>query len=296
MASQNLLAVLFALYFSFGYCATSLEQPSILSATVGSTINLNCHLKNDEQLTRINLYWFSIGLNGTLKKYLYPPPTVTSSINSASSVSLVHPKHSTDMSLSVSNLTLAHTDTYVCHVSLVFGMNNSAVSGSGTFLLMHKTLEISLDETDLICTTNVQTLTNVTLVWELENGTLVDGDPGWLANSDNSYWISNTFPKSTSLCQPSQNATFTCLLQYKGTTVAWKRMEVPCAGETIGKNHTGLLAAHQPVLLYSFILGSSLLILLVLLLVWIKNKWIFRTNPDSSLYTNISDLKRTYCL
>ncbi|XP_040182744.1 uncharacterized protein LOC120915968 [Rana temporaria] len=287
MASLNLLALLFLSYFCFGDCAISLEQPSILFAAVGSTIDLNCHLKSDEQLTRINLYWFRIGLNGTLKKYLYPPRAVpSSSISRASSISLLHPNHSTDMSLSVSNLTLAHTDTYVCHVSLVVGMNNSAVSGSGTFLLVHEPLETSLNESDLTCTTTVQTVTDVTLVWEHENDVTL-GDPGWLANSDHSYWISNTFPNSTSLCHPPQNLTFTCHLQYKGTAVASKRMEVTCAG---------LGEAHQPILLYSLILGSSLLILLVLLLIWIRNKWIFRTNPDSSLYTNISDLKRSYCL
>ncbi|KAM5126547.1 uncharacterized protein ACMZJ9_021381 [Mantella aurantiaca] len=278
----------------FGCCAVSLEQPPILAATVGSSVNLSCHLHlGHEEVKRINLYWYSLGLNGTSKKYLFPPISRPANDNS---IRLSNPNHNTDMSLSVSNLMLSYTDTYMCDVSLVMNSNSSKATGRGTFLLVYEPMKTYLSGGDIVCRTKVQSAANLSVVWELEDGMLWNGDPGWLANTDSSFWISNVFPNATSVCPEPRNVTVTCLLQYMGRTVARQRMEMTCSGDTYGTNQTGLRDPHHPVLLYSLILGGTSLILIALLAVWLRNKWIYWMNTDTSEYTNISELRRAHCL
>ncbi|XP_072282577.1 uncharacterized protein [Pyxicephalus adspersus] len=275
-------------YFCLGCCTIKLEQPPILAATVGSTVNLSCYLQiGNETINRINVYWLSLGLNGTLRQYLYPRVTTGSSrIINKTLIRLSNPGNKTDMSLSVSDVKLSFTDIYVCSVSLVMDTNTSSIPGKGTYLLVHEPLETVLNDTNIICRTKVQTVANLSLLWEFENGRLVNGDHGWFANSGNTYWISTTIPNMTSLCQPPMNSTFTCLLQYRGMTVVRKRMEIACAGTR---------EAHRPVHLYALMLGSSLLLLIIILIIWIRNRWKNMGDANSSPYTNISDLKRMHC-
>ncbi|XP_073513678.1 uncharacterized protein [Phyllobates terribilis] len=217
---------------------------------IGSSVNLSCHMQlNGVKLVRVNLYWLIPGANNKVKEYLHPK---TKNVSARSNKShLIYPEFTEDLSLTIDDVQLSYTDTYICETSLVIGNQNRKSTGKGTYLLVYDELTTFMNHSDLVCKVKVQAPQDVDLVWDLQ-GQDYNVRSSEIPASCDSYWILSVMTNRTQQCQ--ETTTFTCKLRYKGQSLVEHSMETTCAGHLHSPPH--------PVLLYILILGNSFLILI----------------------------------
>ncbi|XP_075695176.1 uncharacterized protein LOC142661641 [Rhinoderma darwinii] len=245
-----------------GRCAVTLLQPQAVAAMPGSSVNLSCVMQlNGENVHRTNLYWLIPGVNNKVKEYLHPRPErgTTRSKNSR----LIYPMFTNDLSLTIDDVQLSYTDTYVCEASLLILPQNTKTTGRGTYLLVYEEFRTFMNLSDIVCKAKVQDQQNVQLIWELPGHAYYEMVSRVIPVSDNSYWIISIL--NHLLCQSEQNMTLTCQLQYMKQSLVNQSIEATCAGG-MQESHSPL----EPVLLYALILGNSLLILIIIIIFWVK--------------------------
>ncbi|CAJ0961119.1 unnamed protein product [Ranitomeya imitator] len=262
-----------------------LLQPPAVAALLGSSVNLSCHMQvNGVKLVRVNLYWLiPLPNNNKFKERLHPK-TKNESDRSRKS-RLIYPNFTEDLSLTIEDVQLSYTDTYICETSLVIGEKNKLVTGNGTYLLVYDDLMTFMNQSDIVCKVEVQAPQDVDLVWDLQG----QEDNVWssvIPASHNSYWIVSVMMNWTQRCQ--ENRTFTCKLRYKGQSLVEHSMEAPCAGDLHFPPH--------PTMLYILILGNSFLILIIIIVLLFflvkrkKNRKVQVVVP----YANFSNTSRKY--
>lgn len=246
-----------------GHCAVTLLQPPAVAARQGSSVNLSCHMQsNGEKLDRVNVYWLIPGNNSKVIEYLHPRPKHESTRRY--NARLTYPDYDTDLSLTIEDVQLTYTDTYICETSLLRGLQSTKAIGKGTYLLVYEEFNTFINRSDVVCEAKVQAAQNVTLFWEFQ-GQRYDGNiSSVIPDSDNSYRILSVLTKGTQLCKTAQNRTITCKLQYMGQSLEERSAEVTCTGDP----------PQPPVILYTLILGNSLLILfsIIIIFFWVKKK------------------------
>ncbi|XP_068097993.1 uncharacterized protein [Hyperolius riggenbachi] len=262
-----------------------------MAAMVGSKVNLRCHLEvGSDEVTETNLYWYMPGEKENTQWFLYPDvsPQISKIFNKNSAVQS-NQNSKTDMSLTVTNISLSHTGTYVCHTSLRTKQNQKkrSISGTGTYLLLHEPLEVGHNGSDIVCRTNVQKVQHVTLLWQFDGTDFRDGDHTW-GNNPTGYWISNRFLNWTSQCQATENVTISCCLQYMGRTLMNESVEVPCTGPPQEPPHD----PPHPLHLYGLIFACNVLILIIILLVWIRRRRRHRKGSTDTPYMNLAKFKK----
>ncbi|XP_072282573.1 uncharacterized protein [Pyxicephalus adspersus] len=258
-------------------CAVTLPQPAAIAAEVGSSVNLSCHLNLGTELASEKyLYWYMPTSKEDEEWFVYPhvSPEIPTKINNLSKWR-ANPKHSTDMSLTIADVRLMYTGTYVCHMSLRINSEKILKSGNGTYLLVHESLDTHINDSNIICRTKVQEVNDVSLIWELEGRQKGNFSDQFLQNS---YEISNEFWMGDAQCRRRRKVTVVCLLQYKGSTLTAKSIEAPCLGHP---------ERQHPVWLFGSVIGSSLLILLLVLIIFCVRKQ--KNKEQDSLYTNIEN-------
>ncbi|XP_056399405.1 uncharacterized protein LOC130294051 isoform X2 [Hyla sarda] len=209
------------------HCAVTLFQPPAIAAMLGSSVNLNCSMQlNGVKLDRVNLYWLVPDVNNKVKEYLVPRPKKVSARSSNSR--LIYPEFTNDLSLTIDNVQLPYTDTYICETSLLIGTRNARATGDGTYLLVYEEFSTFMNHTDLFCKVKLQTYQNVDLLWESQDQDYISTPPIVDPASDNSYWISRVLTYDPHRCR--QNTTITCRLQYKGQSLVESSIEVACTG------------------------------------------------------------------
>ncbi|KAM8927851.1 uncharacterized protein RCH25_008161 [Pelodytes ibericus] len=247
----------FILNVGSGFGSITVKQDSFVSGSTDSTVDLACHLKHEpERILRVNPYW-TIDKLGQDKMYVYPP----SSPSKESRVKLTDKDNLTDMSVSISNLKLDDTEIYSCHVSVLIGSESDPksilTSGNGTMLFVHGPMRMELNDTEIRCSTQVRTVDNVNLAWKIGHTNVLFGDSSQslTPGPGGTYWIVSRV--TVKLDQCVGNVTVTCLLTHTaGHKITNESMAIPCRGSS---------PARQPVLLYSFLLGSPFLILLLII-------------------------------
>ncbi|XP_040182743.1 uncharacterized protein LOC120915967 [Rana temporaria] len=192
----------------------------------------------------------------------------------------------TDMSLTIANVRLPYTGTYVCHMSVRVNSKKKPVSGNGTYLLVHEPLDTSINVTtnSILCRSEVQEVKDVFLIWDYDGGRIEN--PTYPQALKSSYEISTELHIGKIECRGRENVTAVCLLQYMGNTLTNRSIEFPCPGSYAGGGMTS-----QPVLLYVLLLVSSLLILLIVTLVFCVRKRRRRREESDLVYTNIENNK-----
>ncbi|XP_073425933.1 uncharacterized protein [Dendrobates tinctorius] len=278
------LTILFLLHkLSSIQCAVTLLQPPAVAAMVGSSVNLSCHMQvNGVRLVRVNLYWLIPLANNKVKEILHPKSKIESDRSRKSH--LIYPEFTEDLSLTINDVQLSYTDTYICETSLVIGDQNRMSEGNGTYLLVYDELMTFRNHSDIICKVKVQAPQDVDLVWDLQGQ-----EYNWssvIPASNNSYWIFSVITNKTRQCQ--KNTTFTCKLRYQGQSLLEHNMEATCAGDLHSPPH--------PTMLYVLILGNSFLILIIivfLLFFWVKRKK-NRRDQVVAPYANFSNTSRRY--
>ncbi|KAM4011801.1 uncharacterized protein ACNLHF_005680 [Anomaloglossus baeobatrachus] len=243
-------------------CGVTLLQPPAVAAVLGSSVNLSCHMHlNGVELVRVNLYWLIPGPNNKVKEYLHPK-TKIESVRSRKS-RLIYPEFRKDLSLTIDDVQLSYTDTYICETSLVIGQQNRKSIGTGTYLLVYDDLTSFMNDSAIICKVRVQAAKDVDLVWDLQ-GLEYNIRSSVIPDSDSSYWIISAMRDWSQRCPG--NTTITCNLRYKGQSLVERSMEAACAGALHSPPH--------PVLLYVLILGNSFIILIIIIVIffWVTNK------------------------
>ncbi|XP_075047255.1 uncharacterized protein LOC142107621 isoform X3 [Mixophyes fleayi] len=294
MAAKYLIIISLLQTFCTRYSAITMQQPSAVAALVGSTVNLSCHMiLGTETVKRVNLYWYVHEHNTTNRNYVYPDAHSKYIITKDSSW-LSNPSHSTDMSFTISNVRLSYTYTYLCHTSLLFNSGSRTSTGRGTYLLVYDNLKAYVNGTDIICRIDLQEVEHVTLVWEFEGRGYKNNGHDLISNSRNSYWIANHLSNGTTQCQAHRNVTFTCLLQYKGESLLNHSIDITCTGGIYSSNFQGELKASHPVLLYSLVLGNSIVILIFVLVFFflMKKRWQNRRNKVALPDPNIAKYRK----
>ncbi|XP_077113498.1 uncharacterized protein LOC143768729 [Ranitomeya variabilis] len=279
------LTILFLLQkLSVVQCNVLLLQPPAVAAMLGSSVNLSCHMQeNGVKLVRVNLYWLIPLPNNKFKERLHPKPRNESDRSRKSR--LVYPNFTEDLSLTIDEVQLSYTDTYICETSLVIEDKNKLVTGNGTYLLIYDDLMTFMNQSDIVCKVKVQAPQDVDLVWDFQ-GQEYNVRSSVIQASHNSYWIESVMMNWTQRCQ--ENMTFTCKLRYKGQSLVEYSMEATCAGDLHYPPH--------PTMLYILILGNSFLILIIIIVLLFflvkrrKNKRVQVVAP----YANFSNTSRKY--
>ncbi|CAN2390422.1 hypothetical protein PRIEUP_LOCUS459 [Pristimantis euphronides] len=253
---------------------------------LGSSVNLSCQMQiHGVKLERINLYWL-IPKGNNQVEYLYP--RVKRGNARSNNSWLVYPNFDNDLSLTVSNIQLSYTDTYICHTSLIIEKQNVKCSGNGTYLLVYEEFSTFMNHSDLICKVKVQAIQGVNLSWEFQ-GSEYNSIPSVIPTSDSSYWIISVWTK-TSRCQTQQNQTFTCNLLYMGQSLVECSIEVNCAGDL-----RPLHSAPHPVLLYVLVLANAALILCSIVIIFLCMKKKQNRRIQVTLYAKFVAPSRTTC-
>ncbi|XP_077312552.1 uncharacterized protein LOC143933511 [Lithobates pipiens] len=280
-------ALLLILAFGSRSCAVTLPQPAAIAAEVGSSVNLSCEFRpGTERVTEKNLYWYMPGPQENSEWFVFPhvAPEIPTNVCQGC-VWRTNQNNDTDMSLTIADVRLLYTGTYVCHMSVRVNSKKKAVSGNGTYLLVHRSLDTSINVTtnSILCRSEVQEVKNVSLIWDYEGGQMENLTYQAL---ESSYEISTELHIRKIECRGRENVTAVCLLQYTGNTLTSRSIEFPCPGSYAGRGVTS-----HPVLLYVMLLASSLLILLIVILVsYARRRRRWREEPYI-MYTNVENNK-----
>ncbi|KAM4651026.1 uncharacterized protein O3C94_013611 [Discoglossus pictus] len=288
------------------YCEITIEQVPFVSGMIGATVKLSCHLRiYNDNVTRANVYWLLYRPNDP-KEYLFP----SEQTRFHGRVQLSNEDDRKDMSVSLSKLQLRDTDFYTCFMSLLHGDKVQATSKSGsvTQLYVHGPIQMDYNGIEVICRIQVYTVENVTFIWY--NGhkdrQYVREHPIQLQKANASYWIISKMKVRWDQYTVKENQTFTCLLQHNtGLKLTSQSMKIVWADYETGTNFTSFKGIQctkntsvscqyeprQPVLLYSLVLGNSLLILLIVSLRYHNKRrsWSLMKRqkvnmPDSSVF------------
>ncbi|XP_069804119.1 uncharacterized protein [Dendropsophus ebraccatus] len=240
-----------------GHCAVTVSQPPAIAAMLGSSANLTCYMKVEFKVTlnRVNVYWY-IPDGNRVKENLFPKLSTKNS-------RLIDPTLQRELSLTIDNVQLPYTDTYVCETSLLIGTRNTRSTGNGTYLLVYDNFTTSMNHRDIICTVRVQAHKNVDLFWRSQDHEFDNVTSSVNQATNGSFWIFSVLTKETQRCRPHQNLTFTCNLQYMQQSLAESSIEVTCAGDP-----------QPPIFLYVSVLANSLLVLLAVIIIsfWMKKR------------------------
>lgn len=279
-------ALFLILAFCTRSCAVTLPQPAAIAAEVGSSVNLSCEFRpGTERVSEKNLYWYMPGPQEDSEWFVFPHVATEIPNNICKNcVWRTNQNNDTDMSLTIADVRLLYTGTYVCHMSVRVNGKKKTVSGNGTYLLVHRSLDTSINVTtnSILCRSEVQEVENVSLIWDYEGGRMENLTYHRALKS--SYEISTELHIGKIACRDRENVTAVCLLQYMGNTLTNRSIEFPCPGR-------GMMS--QPVFLYVMLLASSLLILLLVILVSCARKRRRRRRSEESdiVYTNIENNK-----
>ncbi|XP_068099355.1 uncharacterized protein [Hyperolius riggenbachi] len=257
-----------------------------MAAMVGSNVNFRCHLEaGSKNVSEINLYWYMPGVLENDAWIFYPGvSSQLTSIFKKNSSFQTNPNHKTDMSLTVTNVSLFHTGTYVCYTSLRINQNKTQRSGNGTSLLVYEQINISTSNSNLICSTRVKEVENVILAWECDGESCGTSKSGFHQKKQRLFWISNPLDMGANKCPDQQNVTAVCLLHYMGHSLMNKSIQVPCPSTK------GPLTDSQTIHLYGWIFGAVLILLLliILILVWsLRKQKLKNTEIETAVYTNV---------
>ncbi|XP_073457169.1 uncharacterized protein [Aquarana catesbeiana] len=222
-------ALLLILAFCTRSCAVTLPQPVAIAAEVGSSVNLSCEFRlGTEQVSEKNLYWYMPGPQEDSEWFVFPHVATEIPNNICQScVWRTNQNNDTDMSLTIADVRLLYTGTYVCQMSVRVNSKTKTVSGNGTYLLVHRSLDTSINviTNSILCRSEVQEVKNVSLIWDYEGG--------WMENRalESSYEISTELHIGKIECRGRGIVTAVCLLQYMGNSLTNRSIEFPCPGK-----------------------------------------------------------------
>ncbi|XP_063292102.1 uncharacterized protein LOC134577330 [Pelobates fuscus] len=120
-------------------------------------------------------------------------------------------------------------------------------------------IQVEMNESEIICQVQVGMMKHVSLDWYHRDQNLLSAQDNCSQYRTGSNWITNCLKVQLEQCVG--DVTFYCQLSYSSKPIANESLEIPCRG---------VPQIRHPVLLYSLLLGTSFLILMIVILISLK--------------------------